>query len=81
METGGLAGAVFNGAKEVAMDAFLARRIGFLDMARVVEATLAKMSGERLGSAQITLDSVTGADHLARKRAEEAISAIESIEA
>jgi len=81
METGGLAGAVFNGAKEVAMDAFIARRVGFLDMARVVEETLSKMSGEGLGSAQITLDSVTEADHLARMRASEAIAAIESIEA
>jgi len=81
METGGLAGAVFNGAKEVAMDAFIARRVGFLDMARVVEETLSKMSGDGLGSAQITLDSVTEADHLARMRASEAIAAIESIEA
>jgi len=81
METGGLAGAVFNGAKEVAMDAFIARRVGFLDMARVVEETLSKMSGDGLGSAQITLDSVTEADHLARMRAGEAIAAIESIEA
>jgi len=81
MEAGGLAGAVFNGAKETAMDAFIARRIGFLDMARVVEETLAKMSGESHGFAQITLDSVTEADHLARIRAGEAIAAIESIEA
>ena len=55
METGGLAGAVFNGAKEVAMDAFIARRVGFLDMARVVEETLSKMSGEGLGSARSPL--------------------------
>lgn len=81
METGGLAGAVFNAAKEIAMDAFIARQIGFLDMAGVVEDTLTKLSGERLGSAQITLDSVTGADHLARVTAREAITAIETIEA
>jgi 1-deoxy-D-xylulose-5-phosphate reductoisomerase len=42
MATGGAAGAVFNAAKEIALDAFLARQIGFLDMARVVEATLAR---------------------------------------
>lgn len=81
METGGLAGAVFNGAKEVAMDAFIDRRIGFLDMARVVEAALTKMSADGLGSARITLDSVTEADHLARIRAAEAIEAIEPVEA
>lgn len=81
METGGLAGAVFNGAKEVAMDAFIARRIGFLDMARVVETTLTKMSADGLGSAQITLDSVTEADHVARVRAGEAIAETRTIEA
>jgi 1-deoxy-D-xylulose-5-phosphate reductoisomerase len=41
---GGLAGAVFNAAKEVALDAFLLRAIGFLDMAVLVEHVL-----ERLG--------------------------------
>jgi 1-deoxy-D-xylulose-5-phosphate reductoisomerase len=42
---GGLAGTVFNAAKEVALDAFLLRAIGFLDMAVLVEHVL-----ERLGS-------------------------------
>ena len=37
---GGLAGAVFNAAKEVALDAFLLRAIGFLDMAVLVEHVL-----------------------------------------
>jgi len=41
METGGASGAVFNAAKEIALDHFIARNIGFLDMAPVVEATLA----------------------------------------
>ena len=43
MEMGGAAGAVFNGAKEVALDAFLAGACGFLDMAVVVEETLAQL--------------------------------------
>lgn len=33
---GGLAGAVFNAAKEVALDGFIAEQIGFLDMSRLV---------------------------------------------
>jgi 1-deoxy-D-xylulose-5-phosphate reductoisomerase len=37
MEMGGLAGAVFNAAKETALDGFLAGRIGFLDMSLLVE--------------------------------------------
>ena len=44
LSLGGLAGAVFNAAKEVALDAFLAGAIGFLDMAVLVEHVL-----ERLG--------------------------------
>ena len=44
LDLGGLAGTVLNAAKEVALDAFLLRAIGFLDMAVLVEHVL-----ERLG--------------------------------
>lgn len=67
MDTGGLAGAVFNAAKERALDAFIAGQIGFLQMAAVVSATLDKMSS--VGGLQIrdmTLDDVLEADRLAR---------------
>ena len=75
MQTGGLSGAVFNAAKERALDAFIAGDIGFLDMSRVVEATLDKMSSsDGLQNAQITLDNVMDTDRLARIRAGEAIS-------
>ncbi len=40
LDTGGLAGAVFNAAKESAMDGFLAGKSGFLDMATLVEKAL-----------------------------------------
>ncbi|WBU58103.1 1-deoxy-D-xylulose-5-phosphate reductoisomerase [Paracoccus sediminicola] len=40
MAAGGAAGAVLNGAKEQALDDFLAGRIRFTDMARAVEAAL-----------------------------------------
>ena len=43
MQMRGLAGAAFNAAKEVALDAFLARRIGFLSMAAVVEDMLHRL--------------------------------------
>ncbi|MBD3765253.1 MAG: 1-deoxy-D-xylulose-5-phosphate reductoisomerase [Rhodobacterales bacterium] len=76
MATRGLSGAAFNAAKEVALDAFLDRRIGFLDMAAVVEQVLDRLSGElRLRIAAATLEEVTAADHLARQRADEAVSA------
>lgn len=74
MARGGLAGAVFNAAKEVALDAFIARKIGFMDMAGVVEATLERTFGENsLIDANMTLDNVRQADQIARIRAHEAI--------
>jgi 1-deoxy-D-xylulose-5-phosphate reductoisomerase len=73
MAVRGLAGAVFNAGKEVAMDHFIAGGIGFMDMAGVVEDTLARLSSEiSLGNAAMTLDDVQAADYLARIRADEA---------
>jgi 1-deoxy-D-xylulose-5-phosphate reductoisomerase len=73
----GLAGAVFNGAKERALDHFLAGRIGFMDMGRVVETVLARLSAEtRLGIDAPALEEILGADHLARVRADEAVAAL-----
>jgi len=46
MHTGGAAGAVFNAAKEIALDHFIARNIGFLDMAPVVETTLERFGAQ-----------------------------------
>lgn len=67
MEVGGLSGAVFNAAKERALDGFIAGEIRFLDMAEVVERTLAKLSaGKGLQSDEITLNNVRQADAVAR---------------
>ncbi|SMX22252.1 1-deoxy-D-xylulose 5-phosphate reductoisomerase [Boseongicola aestuarii] len=74
MEEGGLAGAVFNAAKERALDGFIEGRIGFLDMASVVADVIEIMSGEGLGLAAITLDSVQQADQEARMRADAVIA-------
>ena len=72
MEEGGLFGAAFNAAKERALDGFIAGEIGFLDMARVVEATLDKMSSrDGLQNAPFSLDTVYDIDALARVRASE----------
>jgi 1-deoxy-D-xylulose-5-phosphate reductoisomerase len=40
LRAGGLAPTILNAANEIAVQAFLSRRIGFLDIARVVEETL-----------------------------------------
>ncbi len=74
MEEGGLAGAVFNAAKERALDGFIEGRIGFTDMASVVADVIEIMSGEGLGLAAIALDTVRDADHAARARADEAMT-------
>jgi 1-deoxy-D-xylulose-5-phosphate reductoisomerase len=71
MAAGGLYGAAFNAAKESALDAFIAGRIGFLDMAAAVEAVLEKMTDDCPMNAAITLDRVWETDHLARIRAQE----------
>lgn len=75
MQRGGLAGAVFNAAKETALDGFLRRKIGFLHMAEVVEIVLDDEKAiEGLIDAQMTLDNVVEADHLARQAANLAIT-------
>ena len=68
----GLAGASFNAAKEIALDHFLAGGIGFMDMAGVVEETLAALDDE-MGSSILPqhLEDVLQMDHLARVRAGE----------
>ncbi|MDD8023718.1 MAG: 1-deoxy-D-xylulose-5-phosphate reductoisomerase [Paracoccaceae bacterium] len=75
MAIGGTAGAAFNAAKEAALDAFLAGRIGFLDMARLVETVLSQMSSRQgLGNAAVSLDNVMLTDAEARALASEHIS-------
>ncbi|WP_405111814.1 1-deoxy-D-xylulose-5-phosphate reductoisomerase [Phaeobacter sp. BS52] len=74
MDRGGLTGAVFNAAKERALDHFIAGRIGFLDMAAVVARVLAQFdSADRGLDEAMTLDTVSRTDHLARMEADNAI--------
>ena len=68
METGGYAGAAFNAAKEAALDAFIAEKIGFMDMSGVVEDTLAQISPDLgLQNAPMCLDRVAEIDTQARR--------------
>jgi 1-deoxy-D-xylulose-5-phosphate reductoisomerase len=67
MRTGGLAPTILNAANEIAVDAFLNRRIGFLDIARVVETTLDETPN---ANAMVdSLDGVLAADARARSLA------------
>ena len=73
MAEGGLAGAIFNAAKERALDHFIAGRIRFTDMSAVVDEVLsALVATPDAGNQAPTLDLVAHMDHLARHRADAA---------
>jgi 1-deoxy-D-xylulose-5-phosphate reductoisomerase len=75
MMTGGLSGAAFNAAKEAALDGFIGGQIGFLEMARVVDAVLNKMDAQNsLTCDTLDLDIVLEMNHLARQSAQDLIA-------
>ena len=75
MAADGYAGAAFNASKEAALDAFIGSQIGFLEMASVVEETLAQISPELgLQNAAMSLDTVLEVDGRARRIAQEIIN-------
>src|SRR5262249_31552691 len=69
LKAGGRAPTVLNAANEVAVAAFLAGRIGFMDIAAAVEAVLEAVPNAQLGS----IDDVIAADRDARRIAEDRI--------
>lgn len=70
MAAGGMSGAVFNAAKEQALDDFIAGRIRFTDMAPRVEACLTALSGQSgFGQDATDLETVMYWDHTARQEA------------
>ncbi|WP_363797703.1 1-deoxy-D-xylulose-5-phosphate reductoisomerase [Lysobacter firmicutimachus] len=69
LAAGGTAPAVLNAANEVAVSAFLQRRIGFLAIPALVEDTLAALPSQPASS----LASLRDADQRARRHAEQAI--------
>ncbi len=68
--TGGFAPIVLNATNEAAVAAFLARRIGFLDIARIVEDVMA--GWHRLSEPVESLQQIHAVDQEARSRAERA---------
>lgn len=62
---GGSAPTVLNAANEIAVHRFLDRQLGFLDIARVVEETMASLPRRDLNS----LEDVIAVDHEARRTA------------
>ena len=71
MGRGGLSGAVFNAAKDMALDRFMAGQIGFTQMADVVKATLDQLlPDDGLIDAPMTLDNLRRAAHLGQSTAQ-----------
>jgi 1-deoxy-D-xylulose-5-phosphate reductoisomerase len=62
LRRGGNAPAILNAANEIAVAAFLAGGLGFLDIARVVEQTIEEAEARGLIRATETLDDVLAAD-------------------
>ncbi|WP_424926709.1 1-deoxy-D-xylulose-5-phosphate reductoisomerase [Amaricoccus tamworthensis] len=75
LREGGLAGAVFNAAKEAALEGFIAGFIGFLDMSRLVEHVMDEIAGEaaQFGS-EYDLSDVQRIDGVSRVAARSWIS-------
>ena len=70
-EAGGTAPTILNAANEVAVEAFLQRRLGFLGIPRVIEAVMAKQAAGPIRS----LEDVLVADADARCEAQAAVAA------
>jgi len=69
LEKGGAMPCALNAADEVAVEAFLARRIRFSDIPRLIEGVLSETPGAQLGS----LEAVLECDKRARERARELV--------
>ncbi len=69
MRTGGMAPTILNAANEIAVEAFLNRRIGFLDIPRVVETAL--NDSPNANASIDTLEGVLAIDMRARQLATE----------
>ncbi|WP_448187393.1 1-deoxy-D-xylulose-5-phosphate reductoisomerase [Azospirillum sp. sgz301742] len=74
LQSGGGAPTILSAANEVAVEAFLDRRIGFLDIERVVESTLEALPHQRLSDLEAVMATDAdarryAAEHLGRVRA------------
>ncbi len=74
MDLGGISGAIFNAAKETALDGFLSKQIGFLEMCPIVEKTIAKLCHlEKFHKSEMSLINILDIDKMARNVAADLI--------
>jgi 1-deoxy-D-xylulose-5-phosphate reductoisomerase len=76
LETGGAAPTILNAANEVAVAAFLARKIGFGGIAALVEATLDLAEKRNATAEPQDIDEALAVDHMARSLAQDLLPEI-----
>jgi 1-deoxy-D-xylulose-5-phosphate reductoisomerase len=76
LEAGGGAPTVLNAADEIAVAEFIAGRIGFADIAALVEATLERAAGRGLLAEPTEIDAALAIDHTARSLAQDLLPEI-----
>src|SRR6188474_3517179 len=76
LETGGAAPTIFNAANEVAVAAFLGRKIGFGGIAALVEATLDAAERRNATAEPQDIDEALAVDHMARSLAHDLLPEI-----
>ena len=74
LASGGVASAVLNAANEVAVEAFLERRIGFCDIASIVAHCLSEAEGQDMSSQSSSVEGVIEIDAAARRLARDVIA-------
>ncbi len=74
LKVGGFASTILNAANEIAVEAFLAGRLGFRSIEAVISETLADAVGQVGAGALTDLESVLAVDGLARRCAESQIA-------
>jgi 1-deoxy-D-xylulose-5-phosphate reductoisomerase len=77
LKRGGTAPAIFNAANEIAVEGFLKRRLGFLDIAGTVAASLERADKLGLIREQNCLDDVLAADLTGRELARDVIEPLQ----
>lgn len=75
LQRGGATPTILNAANEIAVENFLAGKLGFLDIARTVERTMNGLASEMSGPVPATLADVMALDGDTRARAREACRA------
>jgi 1-deoxy-D-xylulose-5-phosphate reductoisomerase len=81
MEAAGSAPTVLNAANEIAVAAFLERRIGFMAIPELIARTLDRAAGEIGTGAPETLDEVLATDQQARQLAQDLLPEVMRAEA